>query len=95
MKHYAAVLVSTDDAAPDQIEVEINCRTCGQSRFRLHRAHLETLARVLPKVAHAVGVNLADGVTEELIAVGDSRADALAKADVMVDQLMARRRRGC
>lgn len=78
MRHRAMV---TTDSDGETVTITIVCDNCDGGVFTLATAHIETLARVLPKLCEAVGIDLAGGVTEaHVFDLGDQKNKAAAEA---------------
>ena len=90
MKHFSTIVVDSDGTT---LTLTIKCQQCGVSVFTTPVAHLETLARVLPRVAKEQGIALDDAKTETFVFEAETREDAQAKADAMLSEFIRRRAR--
>jgi hypothetical protein len=88
VKHRAMVTAESDG---DWVTIRLTCDACDGGDFTLRIAHIETLARVLPRICHEVGIKLDDGVTEtHVFNLSDSENRAAAEA--MYKDFVQRRR---
>jgi len=91
MKHFASVIVDSDGTT---LTLTIRCQQCGESVFKTAVAHLETLARILPRIAQEQGIDLDVAKTETFVFQAETRAEAQAKADEMLVEFIRRRTQG-
>jgi hypothetical protein len=71
----------TAESDGEFVVITIRCDNCEGGILKIATPHIETLARVLPKICEAAGINLADGVTEtHVFDVTDDEAKQKAEA---------------
>jgi len=61
-KHLCFVTVESDG---EMTTLTIKCEQCEGGVYRFATPHIETLARILPKVCKLAGIDLSQGVSEE------------------------------
>lgn len=89
-KHFAQVFVESKDGT---VTVTIRCDSCEGGTFAIATAHLETLARILPRVAKAQGIDLDDAKTETILLPANT-PEHRATATRIFDAFVRRRKAG-
>jgi len=87
-KHFSQVFVESDG---EKVTVTIRCQHCEGGTFTIATAHLETLARILPKVAREAGYDLNEAKTETFVFKADT-PETRAAAERLFDDFVARRK---